>query len=212
MSGLRAEGEPSSISIKTAFSSGASKKFTYFTPDAYYYYDQHDFVIDGGYSETAQTSVTITFSKKRTYAFDSLRVVCQPQAGQVEKLDALRADSLQDVDFHKAGDSASTNRITGRIEVHDVRKFLLVNLPYSDGWTAKVDGQPAELRRANTMFMGLYLEPGEHEIELSYTTPGSRIGLAASAVGVAGVVLWCAVSRRKEEGETTSSLVGRSMS
>ena len=199
MDGLWVEGKSNSLSIKATFSSGVSNEFTYYTPDAYYYYDQHDFLVNGGYSEVPQTSATITFSKKGVYSIESLRVVCQPLSGQAEKLDALRADSLRDVDFHKAGDSASTNFITGRIEVHDVRKFLLVNLPYSDGWTAKVDGREVALYRANTMFMGLYLDPGEHEIELSYATPGARAGLAASAVGVAGTALWCTVSRRREE-------------
>ena len=117
--------------------------------------------------------------------------------GQTEKLDALRADSLYDVNFHKAGESAATNYITGRIEIHDQRKFLLVNLPYSKGWTAKVDGQPVEVHRVNTMFMGLYLDPGEHEIELSYATPGANAALAVSAVGIAGTVLWCVAFRRK---------------
>ena len=197
--GLWLEGPDDSSGVSVAFSSGTSSKFTYFAPAHQYYYDQHDFLVNGGYSEVPQTSATITFSKKGVYSIDSLRVVCQPLSGQAEKLDALRADSLRDVDFHKAGDSASTNFITGRIEVHDVRKFLLVNLPYSDGWTAKVDGQEVTLHRANTMFMGLYLDPGEHEVELSYATPGARAGLAASAVGVVGTVLWGAISRRREE-------------
>ena len=195
------EDKNTKFTISTAFSADTTSKFDYYTRDHQYYYDQHDFLVNGGYSEAPQTSATITFSKKGVYSFDSLRVVCRSLAGQAEKLNALKADSLRDVDFHKAGDSASTNRITGRIEVHDVRKFLLINLPYSDGWTAKVDGQEVALHRANTMFMGLYLDPGAHEVELSYATPGVRTGLAVSAVGVAGTVLWCAISRRKEEGD-----------
>ena len=202
MDGLWVEGVGDSSSVLAVFSAGSSSRLQYFTPGGQFYYDQHDFLLNGGYSEAPQTSATITFSKKGVYSIESLRVVCQPLSGQAEKLDALRADSLRDVDFHKAGDSASTNFITGRIEVHDVRKFLLVNLPYSDGWTAKVDGQEVTLHRANTMFMGLYLDPGEHEVELSYATPGARAGLAASAVGVAGTALWCAISRRKGDGDT----------
>ena len=201
MDGLWVESVGADSDISIGFSAGTSDKFKYFTPSHQYYYDQHDFLFNGGYSEAPQTSATITFSKKGVYSIESLRVVCQPLSGQAEKLDALRADSLRDVDFHKAGDSASTNFITGRIEVHDVRKFLLVNLPYSDGWTAKVDGREVALYRANTMFMGLYLDPGEHEIELSYATPGAHAGLAASAVGAAGTALWCAISRRKEDGD-----------
>ena len=197
--GLWAEDVGSAVDVSVALSAGSSSGFRYIAPGGQFYYDQHDFLVNGGYSEAPQTSATITFTKKGVYSFDSLRVVCRSLSGQAEKLNALKADSLRDVDFHKAGDSASTNRITGRIEVHDARKFLLVNLPYSDGWTAKVDGQEVALHRANTMFMGLYLDPGEHEIELSYATPGVRTGLAASAVGVVGTVLWCAISRRKEE-------------
>ncbi len=199
MDGLWLQDAGNEAAVSIAFSAGTASKFTYFSPGHQYYYDQHDFLLNGGYSEAAQTSATITFAQKGTYSLGSLRVLCQPLSGQAEKIDALGADALSDVDFHEAGASASTSRITGRIEVHDQRKFLLVSLPYSRGWTARVDGREVELHRANTMFMGLYLDPGAHEVELSYATPGARAGLAAGAAGVAGTALWCAASRRNRE-------------
>lgn len=56
-----------------------------------------------------------------------------------------------------------------------------------------MDGQPAELLRANTAFLGLELDAGEHVIELHYETPGLKVGLVLSGAGIlafVGIVIW----------------------
>ena len=63
-----------------------------------------------------------------------------------------------------------TNEITGDISVSE-KKALVLSVPYSKGFTAYVDGKETKLQKANTMFMALELEPGSHEIRLTYCTP-----------------------------------------
>lgn len=75
------------------------------------------------------------------------------------------------------------NRISGEIQL-DQAKALCITIPYSEGWTATVDGVETELKRANTMFMAMELEPGSHEIVLTYRTPGLAAG-GALTVGAA---------------------------
>ena len=56
-----------------------------------------------------------------------------------------------------------------------------------------MDGQPAELLRANTAVLGLELEPGSHTIELRYRTPGLAAGVFITIAGVlafAGVTVF----------------------
>ena len=64
-----------------------------------------------------------------------------------------------------------TNEITGDISVSE-RKALVLSVPYSKGFTAYVDGKETKLQKANTMFMALELEPGSHEIRLTYCWNG----------------------------------------
>jgi len=57
---------------------------------------------------------------------------------------------------------------------------LCVTVPYEDGWTAYVDGQKAEILRANYAFMGLNLSEGHHEIVLKYHVPYLAEGVIVS--------------------------------
>ena len=51
---------------------------------------------------------------------------------------------------------------------------------YQRGWHATVDGQPAQLLRANLIMRALPLEAGMHRIVLEYRTPGLRAGAVIS--------------------------------
>lgn len=60
---------------------------------------------------------------------------------------------------------------------------LLLTIPYDKGWTAKVDGESAEIQTIGDALMGLSLTSGTHEISLSYAPegigPGSKISAAS---------------------------------
>ncbi len=62
----------------------------------------------------------------------------------------------------------SQNQIVGNISLTSPQ-LMFFSIPYHRGWSAKVNGQRAELLKVNIGFMGLMLDPGEHHIELSYT-------------------------------------------
>ena len=60
------------------------------------------------------------------------------------------------------------------------------------GWSALVDGRPAEVVTADVLLRAVRVEKGRHRIELSYRTPVLRFGLALSVVGWLGwlAVIW----------------------
>ena len=64
------------------------------------------------------------------------------------------------------------------------------------GFTAYVDGKETKLQRANTMFMALELEPGSHEIRLTYCTPYLKAGMLLSVLGL--VIYVMLVFRKKK--------------
>ena len=119
-----------------------------------------------------------------------------PTGSLAERLEALQEDVLENVSF-------GTNSVSGTISLEE-DKLLCVSLPYSQGWTAYVDGEPSEILQANTMYMALALEAGEHTIEFKYETPGLKQGLALTGTGLAAWALYGAAGlwlgkRRKKE-------------
>lgn len=73
----------------------------------------------------------------------------------------------------------------------------MLSVPYSQGFTAYVDGKETKLQKANTMFMALELEPGEHEIRLTYCTPYLKPGIVLSVTGLILYVLLVLYRKKK---------------
>jgi hypothetical protein len=84
-----------------------------------------------------------------------------------------------------------------RIEV-DVRAagdgYVRVLEAFDPGWSATVDGHPAELLPADTFVSAVRVGPGPHAVRLTYHTPGVAPGLAISAAAALGLaaLVWLA--------------------
>ena len=95
-----------------------------------------------------------------------------------QETEKLGEESLRNVEI-------KTNRITGNIEVSS-DKMLVFAIPYSDGFTAYIDGKKTELVKADSMYMGVELKKGKHSIVtylpyiVSYSWNGADSGGAWS--------------------------------
>ncbi len=67
---------------------------------------------------------------------------------------------------------------------------------YGEGWRATVDGRPAEILRANAVFMAVPAGPGRHDIRLIYRPSGLAAGLLLSAAALAALPVLCLWRRR----------------
>ncbi len=67
-------------------------------------------------------------------------------------------------------------------------KLLFFSVPYEEGWTATVNGQPVEIDFVNYGFMAIRCPAGENDIVFSYETKGLKEGRII-AIGAAGVFL-----------------------
>jgi uncharacterized membrane protein YfhO len=141
-----------------------------------------------GYSEDRRTSANLVFGAAR-YTLEDIKVYCYPMDNYPEQVMALMDEPLENI-------NVTTNRVTGDISVSK-DKYLVLSIPYSKGWSAKVDGNSAGILRANTMFMALPLTAGNHAVELSYCTPGIKLGALLSAVGFAVFVCLWVLHKRK---------------
>ena len=59
-------------------------------------------------------------------------------------------------------------------------QLVFFSVPYEDGWTATVNGQPAEIEKVSYGFMAVKADAGDNVIKFSYETPGLKTGFIIS--------------------------------
>ena len=83
--------------------------------------------------------------------------------------------------------------------------YLVVNDTYMTGWTATVNGQAAQILRANLFQRMVILPADAARVEFEYVTPGFYKGLITSAISLLLLVflgLWYVrdrITRRREQ-------------
>jgi len=157
---------------------------TFWRDDYYIATQAYNYTINLGYSYAPLTQATITFANGGTFALDDIQILALPMDNFPSYVENLRQYTLTNLNLHERGLPGLTNRITGEISVTS-DQYLFLNIPYSRGWRAYVNGVPTQINRANIAFMAIQLSPGHHEIELRYRTPGLRAGVVFSIIGFA---------------------------
>jgi hypothetical protein len=76
---------------------------------------------------------------------------------------------------------------------------LVVVEAFDHGWRATVDGRPAPVLRANSLFRAVRLPEGRHRVRFDYRPWSARAGLALSLAGALGAVSLGLLSTRRAE-------------
>ncbi|MCI8633653.1 MAG: YfhO family protein [Lachnospiraceae bacterium] len=79
------------------------------------------------------------------------------------------------------------------------KEFVFFGIPWEEGWSAYIDGEPVKLEKVNVGFMGLVVPEGTHEIELRYRTPGLTAGAIGTFGGAAALLLYWLIGRRWDQ-------------
>ena len=186
--------EPVTIRVKAERNdnSVSLKKVEYTLEDNPWKTGRSDFLSCCGYAEDPVDRIDLSFSRAGTYTFSKLQVIGQPMEEYPAQAEALRECVLEDLDLHELTGSGASSRITGKITVPEAdspeegqaARILCLQIPRLRGLKAFVDGEERQLLQADSMFSALILEPGTHEIELRYRTPGLGAGAAVTAAAV----------------------------
>ena len=171
-----------------------SKNIPFYTEQYTYYAGVHDYCINLGYYEKAPTKIRITLPAHGEYTLQDIAVTQLDLAGYEAQIKALSAEHLQNVKI-------SNNHISGTISVSE-NKLMCISLPYSEGWSAFVDGKEVQIKQTDIAFMGIELSEGTHTIELRYFTPYLAFGILLSIVGWTVFTLWFIMDlyRNKKKG------------
>ena len=103
---------------------------------------------------------------------------------QVEK---LRSNSCSRFEYTKEGFEATFDNKSGR------DTLLFFSVPYSDGFSAAVNGEAVKVEKVNYGFMAVKVPPGASEIVFNYQTPGFKTGTVISLCAAAAYVIYMAL-------------------
>ncbi|MDQ0416034.1 putative membrane protein YfhO [Croceifilum oryzae] len=154
------------------------KMFWDFGKDNMYNYPKKQIVINTGH-EQAKDEIRLEFSPG-TYELNRLSLQFNSLEPYPELVKQKREQSLQNVSFDSTHVKGDINAAKDGI--------LYLSIPYSKGWTAKVDGKEVETMKVNSTFVGIPITRGEHKVELSYFTPYLLLGTAISSVTLLGLI------------------------
>jgi len=94
----------------------------------------------------------------------------------------------------------TANRVTIRA-VLTVPGYLVVADTWYPGWQASVDEEPVELYRANHAFRAVWLDKGEHTVDMVYRPASVYIGGIVSLAAL-GTAIACLALTRREDAAT----------
>ncbi|AIY82685.1 bacterial membrane YfhO family protein [Clostridium baratii str. Sullivan] len=145
----------------------------------------------GYYKEQANKGqkITLTFNKAGEYTFDSMNIFSLPIEEYNSEFNDLKDNSMK-------LDSVSNNKVTGTID-SKVNGVITFQIPYTKGWTLKIDGKETKTFPVNKAFLGANLDKGNHSIELTYKTPFLRIGMFCSFVGIILLIVISILNKKK---------------
>ncbi len=190
-SGQRMYTQDDNVAIDIAYS-GRTGGVTYFTPRHRMYCGRHDFLCNLGYIGRGDGEITLYPQKSGFYTFDRIRVVAQPRKPIEAYLSDRQSKGVNDWRF-------LVNAMEGSVTC-EKDSILCVAVPFSEGWSALVDGIKVPVERVNTVYMGIAIGRGSHTVRFVYATPYGKAGVVCTAAGIlvtAGLAVRYAVRKRR---------------
>ena len=132
---------------------------------------------------------SLHFHKSHTYKLKEMEIYGISESFIKEQTKKRRKESMTDV-------KQSTNCIKGRISVSE-DKILQLAVPYSRGWHIFVDGKKAKSFASSVAYTGIFLEKGEHTVEMHYISPWIIPGTVLSVAAWIWIALSFAVKKRR---------------
>jgi len=192
---IRFEGDVTRPRI-TAHFGDVTKWVIVATPEWTWYSQRHNFALNMGYNQEPLTEMVLTFRNEGVFTFDDIEIIAQPMDLFPQMIANLREYTLENIRM-------TTNQIEGNIQLSEER-ILVLSVPYSEGWSAYVNGDRVEVMRANTMFMAIQLSEGDHHIVLTYWTPRLTEGLVITWIGT-GLFLAVTIYFKKQKGKAVKA-------
>ncbi|MFJ8416182.1 YfhO family protein [Bacillus paramycoides] len=140
-----------------------------------YSYPLERFVYNLG-KDDRPDQLTISIDAPGEYELEDLQANIVNYEGIQKETEKLTENRLQNI-YYK------NNYLKGDINSNK-DGLLYLSVPYSKGWTIKVDGKETEFTKANSAFIGVPITKGSHVIEMTYVTPYFKLGMIISIISL----------------------------
>ena len=110
-------------------------------------------------------------------------------------LDALQGMSSMVTSRPSTIEKVKDSHLKGTVTVEEGQE-LLFTIPWDNGWTCYVDGQPISLTKVLGVFMAAEITPGEHAFEMKYIPEGMDIGIKISLAATVVLIAYLAFGRK----------------
>jgi uncharacterized membrane protein YfhO len=104
--------------------------------------------------------------------------------------------ALQNTQSQAVSLSASGNMLSGTAAARN-SGWLVLPLRGGSGFTATVNGKPAQTAEAAGMFLAVQLQAGQNRVEVQYLPPGLAAGAVCSMAGFAAALLFLRLLKKK---------------
>jgi len=135
-------------------------------------------------------------------------ILSEPLAATVTPIDSASTTSVTLQEY-------APREISWRVQTDAPRLLVVSEVYYPAGWTATVDGEPAEIHRANYLLRAVHVPAGEHTVTMRFDPQVHTTGVWISAVSTAFVyggvlvLLGLPYVRRHHDGEAADEPSGR---
>ena len=149
----------------------------------YFEGDNNSIMKIGEFKQGEMVTIGLTLTRDDLYFREAQFLYCDHEAITTD-LSALKAKNTETVVERV---SPTELKISVNAQKDDM---LFTTVPVEKGWTVKLDGKEIEYVEVLDALIGVELTPGEHIIEMSFTTAGYPMAII---ITVSGVVIFAAM-------------------
>lgn len=137
---------------------------------------------------TQGETVTVRVESNQTFSLNMVNIAELSTSLLETSLLDLQKNGMN-IEKHKSG------KLYGTINVGEGEK-IITSIPYSEGWTVKIDGKKITPQLFAGTFIALETSPGEHTISFSYMSPGFTTGCIIFIVALMLCIIYWRCERK----------------
>lgn len=93
-------------------------------------------------------------------------------------------------------------KFEGKFKTEEDGEYIVLSIPYDEGFTVKIDGKKVPVTNVRNGFMGVEANTkGEHEISLEFIPSGFAFGAMISIFGIFMFSIWSKISKKNSLDE-----------
>lgn len=183
-----------SVAVISDGKTQAQGGFTQLSNASDLYGGKKDWAVNLGYMKAGGDKIDVVLSEPGAYNFSDFYVYSENSDMVLSDIEALANTSQSVLDGKWLDDNTFECTVQGDVE----KGWVEFRIPYSEGWSATVDGRQAAVEKANIGFCAVEAD-GDERIVLKYEKPYFKESALLSFVGFAvfAAIVWVGRIRRR---------------